>query len=168
MLPSYVIRQAKNSSTRNDFLIYTPNTNALLMSQFCYCLFVWMNCSKILKYRINGLQRRALSVVYNEFSLSFSEILETDKSVTIHYRNLQTLAYEIFKVKNNMAPKILTKIFPLKESNYSLRTQRCRAEVLKLMYGSETISSLEPKIRGILPTELKKNCVSYTIQKKNS
>ena len=161
MLPSYVIRQAKNSSTRNDFLIYTPNTNALLMSQFCYCLFVWMNCSQILKYRINGLQRRALSVVYNEFSLSFSEILETDKSVTIHYRNLQTLAYEIFKVKNNMAPKILTEIFPQKESNYSLRNSAAMQgrSIKTVMHGSETISSLGRKIWDILPTESKKMCL---------
>ena len=35
------------------------------------------------------------------------------------------------------------------------------------MYGSETISSLAPKIWGILATELKKKCVSYTIQKEN-
>ena len=44
-------------------------------------------------------------------------------SVTIHHRNLQTLAYEIFKVKNNMAPEILTEVFPQKESNYSLRNR---------------------------------------------
>ena len=38
-------------------------------------------------------------LVYNDFSSSFSELLEKDKSVTIHHCNLQTLAYEIFKVK---------------------------------------------------------------------
>ena len=29
----------------------------------------------------------------------------------LHHRNLQTLAYEIFNVKNNMAPELLTEIF---------------------------------------------------------
>ena len=48
---------------------------------------------------------------HNDFSSSFSELLEKNKSVTIHDRNLHTLAYEIFKVKNNMAPKILTESF---------------------------------------------------------
>ena len=66
-----------------------------------YCPLIWMNHSRTLNKRINGLHKRALSLVYNDFSSSFSELLEKDKSVTIHHRNLQTLAYEIFKVKNN-------------------------------------------------------------------
>ena len=69
------------------------------MSQFGYCSLVWMNHSGILNNRINGLHKRALSLVYNDFSSSFSGLLEKDKSVTIHHRNLQTLAYEIFRVK---------------------------------------------------------------------
>ena len=88
--------------------------NAYFMSQFGYCPLGWMNHSRTLNNRINGLHKRALSLVQNDFSLSFSELLEKVKSVAIHYRNLQTLSYEIFRVKNNMAPEILTEIFPQK------------------------------------------------------
>ena len=69
------------------------------MSQFGYCPLVWMNHSRTLNNCINGLQKRALSLVYNDFSSSFSELLEKDKSVITHLGNLQTLAYNIFKVK---------------------------------------------------------------------
>ena len=69
------------------------------MSQFRYCPLVWMNHSRTLNNRINGFHKRALSLVQNDFSSSFSELLEKDKPLTIHDRNLQTLAYEIFKVK---------------------------------------------------------------------
>ena len=152
---------------------YIPQTqkrllmNAYFMSQFGYCPLVWMNHSRTLNNHINGLHKRALSLVYNDFSSSFSELLEKDKSVTIHHRNLQTLAYEIFKVKNNMAPEILTEIFPQKESNYSLRnsTTLQGRSIKTVMYGSESISSLGPKIWDILPTELKK-IVSPTLFKK--
>ena len=84
--------------------------NANFMSQFGYCPLVWMNHSRTLDNRTNGLHKRAPTLVYNDFSSSFSELLEKDKSVNIHHRNLQTLAYGIFKVKNNMAPEILTEI----------------------------------------------------------
>ena len=103
-----------------------------------------MNHSRTSNNRINGLHKRAL----NDLSSSFSELLEKDKSVTIHHRNFQTLADEIFKVKKTMAPEILTEIFPQKESNYSLRnsTTLQGRSIKTVMYGSETISSLEPKI----------------------
>ena len=73
--------------------------NAYFMSQFGYCPLVWMSNSRKLNSRINGLHKRALSLLYNDFSSSLSELLEKDKTLTIHHRNLQTLAYEIFKVK---------------------------------------------------------------------
>ena len=82
---------------------YIPQTQKLLlmnvyfMSQFGYCPLVWMNHSLTLNNRINGLHTRAFSLVYNAFSLHFSELLEKDKSVTIHHRKLQTLVYEVFK-----------------------------------------------------------------------
>ena len=137
------------------------------MSQFGYCPLVWMNHSRAPNNHINGLHKRALSLVYNDFSSSFSELLEKDKFVTIHHRNLQTLAYEIFKVKNNMAPEILTEIFLQKESNYSLRNSTALQgrSIKTVMYGSENISSFGPKIWDILPTELKK-IVSATLFKK--
>ena len=128
---------------------YIPQTqkrllmNAYFMSQFGYCPLVWMNHSRALNNRINGLHKRALSLVYNDFSSSFSELLEKDKSVTIHHRNLQTLAYEIFKVKNNMMPEILTEMFPQKESNFSLRNSTAlQARSIKNVIGLDWIGML--------------------------
>ena len=65
-----------------------------------------------------------------------------------------------------MVPEILTEIFPQKESNYSLRnsTSLQGRTTKTVMYGSETISNLEPKIWDILLTELKK--LSPTLFKK--
>ena len=95
----------------------------------------------------------------------FSELQEKNKS--IHLRNLQTQAYKILK-KNNMAPEILTEIFPQKESNYGLRNSTAMQDrsIKTVMYGSETISSLRSKIWDILLTEFKKKCVSYIFKKK--
>ena len=106
-------------------------------------------------------------LVYNDFSSSFSELLEKDKSVTIHHCNLQTLAYEIFKVKKNMTSEILTEIFPQKESNYSVKnsTTLQGRNIKTVMCGSETLSSLGPKLWDILPMELK-IIVSPTLFKK--
>ena len=58
------------------------------MSPFGYCPLVWMNHSKTINNCINGLHKRELSLVYNDFSSSFPEFLEKGKSVNVLHRNL--------------------------------------------------------------------------------
>ena len=50
-----------------------------------------MNHSRTLNNRINKSDKRALSLVYNDLSLSFWKLLEKVKYVVIHHRNLQTV-----------------------------------------------------------------------------
>ena len=61
----------------------------------------------------------------------------------------------------------MTEIFPQKESNYSLRNSTALQgkSIKTAIYGSETISSLEPKIWDILPTELQKLYLHYAKRK---
>ena len=68
-----------------------------------------------------------------------------------------------------MAPEILAKAFPQKKSYYSLRSSTVLQgrSIETVIYGSETLTSLRPKICDILPTELK-NVISCIIQKENS
>ena len=54
---------------------------------------------------------RCLRVIYNDKSSSYDELLLKDGSVSIHHRNIQNLATEMFKVKNDFSPKIVTDIF---------------------------------------------------------
>ena len=54
------------------------------MSQFCYYRLVLTNHSISFDNRINWLYKRVLSLAYNDFSSSFTELLEKEKSVTIH------------------------------------------------------------------------------------
>ena len=61
---------------------------------------------------INRLHERALRVVYRDYKATFSELLNKAKSVTIHQRNLQLPATEIFKTKNELNLEIMEKIFP--------------------------------------------------------
>ena len=128
-----------------------------------------MNNSRTLNNGISGLHKRALSLVYNDFSSSFPDLLEKDKSVTVHHRNLQTMAFEIFKAKNDMAPKILLEIFPQKEINYSLRNSAAlQGRSIKLPGMLQKLYLVWDQKYGTFQGQNKKNCVSYIIQKENS
>ena len=77
----------------------TSKFKAFIISQFNYCPLVWIFRTKQLNSRINSLHEKALRVTYQDRNSSFSELLNLDKSVSIHYRNIKYLLTETYKVK---------------------------------------------------------------------
>ena len=61
--------------------------------------------------KIYRLHEKCLPIVYSDKTSSFEKLLEKDGSVTIHTRNLQTLATEMFKVYKNLSPAITADLF---------------------------------------------------------
>ena len=91
---------------------------AFIESQFCYCPLVWMFChSRKLNKRINKIHERGLRMVYDDYTSSFDELLKADGSVTVHHRNIQLVAVEMFKVKNGFCPEIMKDLFQLRQDS---------------------------------------------------
>ena len=96
---------------------------SFVISQFNYCPLIWMIHNKGLNKKINHIHERALRTVYEGYSSCSKDLLNKGKSVTIHQRNLQQLAIEIFKVKKGIAVIIMSEIFTFVENNtYNLRS----------------------------------------------
>ena len=93
-------------------------------TQFSYCPMIWMFHSRTLNNKINELDERALRLVYKDHNSMFDQLLLRDKSYSIHDRNLQTLAIEMYNVKHNLSPAFMHTIFPSIDNNYNLREIR--------------------------------------------
>ena len=108
--------------------------------------------------RINKIHERALRLVYkNETFLSFDELLKRDRSVSIHQKNLQILATEIYKAKNDLGPKIMKDTFHFVQKPYNLRNdaELKRRRNHTLYFGTESISSLAPKVWELIPSDIR-------------
>ena len=130
--------------------------NAFLTLQFSYCPLVWMCHSRTNNNKINKLHGRCLRIVYNDKhdkQSSFNQLREKDGSVSIHMRNIQILATEMYELINNLSTLILNGVFKRNsDSLYNLRqiSQFSKSLVKSLHHGTESISYLGPRIWDII------------------
>ena len=132
--------------------------NAFITSQFSYCPLLWMSHSRTMNNRIDKIYEKALKLVYKyETNFSLDDSLKKNKSVSIHQRSLQILATEIYKVRNNLGPEIMKDIFHFVQKPYNLRNDSTLQRRINctVYFGTENISSLAPKIWGIVLCKIK-------------
>ena len=107
--------------------------------------------------KINRLHERCLRIIYSDKNSSFEELLLKDRSVSIHTKNLQVLATEMFKTYKNLSPPIFDEIFHRRDNNHNLRncSYFTLPNVNTVYNGTESIRNLGPKIWNLIPNKLK-------------
>ena len=132
---------------------------AFIASEFGHCPLVWMFHSRKLNIRVNKLHERALRIVYQDYTSPFTELVEKDNSTTIHNRNSQLLATELFKVNNGLSPPFMNKIFVENAQHYydlRKKAEFKRTNVKTVYNGTETLTFLGPRISKTVPDYIKK------------
>ena len=126
-------------------------------SQFSYCPLIWMFCSRKMNKKINHIHERALRLVYDDYITSFEDLLIKDNSVSIHLRNIQKVAIEMFKVKNNLCPEFIKSLFHQLPSRTRSKALFHRQHVNKVYKGEYSIRSFGPIVWDtMVPVNLKK------------
>ena len=113
--------------------------------------------NRTLNQKINVLHERALRILYKDDILTFEELLEKDKSVTMHDRCIQKLAIEMYKAKCNILPCSISEFVSEIEIKYDMRFQQDfeRKRNKNVLTGSESLRILGPKIWDIVPGKIK-------------
>ena len=90
---------------------------AFIEPPFNYCPVIWMFHSRLMNNKVNRIHVRALELVYSDHVSSFDELVKKDRSFSIHHRNIQGLAVELYKFFHGLSlsfmkmSSILTQIF---------------------------------------------------------
>ena len=87
---------------------------------------------------------------------SVNRLLEKNISVSIHKKNLQALATEMYKTSNNMFPITINDIFAPRATSYNLSNPvSFKMQNVHLVYNdTETLSHLGPKIWSLILHEI--------------
>ena len=132
--------------------------NAFFNSQFNYCPLIWMRHNRMANRKINRLHERCLHIIYNDKQSSFKMLLEKDSSISIHNRNIQYPATEMYKISNGLSPPLFSNIFTQKNKhpyNLRLNSQFFRPLARSLFHETESITYPVPVIWDILPDSYK-------------
>ena len=131
---------------------------SFVISQFNYCPIIWMYCQRKSNNLINRIHERALRIAYNDYVSNFNQLLENDDSVTIHHRNIQALATEIYKTLNNLNPVFMKEVFSLKTHSYPLRTQNLiYPNPRTVSYGLESLGYKGSQIWKNIPKKIQES-----------
>ena len=116
-----------------------------------------MLCGRKSNNRINHLHERALRIVYNDNQSYFEKLLRKDRSVSVHHRNIRSLAIEIYKVKNNMSTSIMSELLEKRNLHYNLRSQTDFSLHLvnSIAYGLKSLKYFAGKVWSIVPFEIR-------------
>jgi hypothetical protein len=131
---------------------------AFVESQFSYCPLVWMFHDRNVNNRINRLHERALRLLYSDDISTFQVLLEKSNEFTIHQRNIQSLAIEMFKAKHNVGPYILQDIFigrhytgPKLRTSTDFKVEK----VNTVHFGDNSLLCFGRKIWHLIPSRIK-------------
>ena len=113
----------KNACSYSSFQIhehFTTQTNCKCFYNVSFLiLFFHLNIShSSYEHKVNRIHEKTLGLIYpNQHQLTFKELLEESKTVSIHQRNLQILATDIYKAKNKVSPEVVNSLFEFSNKN---------------------------------------------------
>ena len=117
---------------------------------------------------INKIHERALRLILNDHTSGFDTLLQNNNDTCNHYRTIQTLMIEIYKMKNNLNPPIMNFMFERRNNTYNLRNFQEFATKRKrtVKMGLKTLNYRSPQLWSILPENLRQ--INWLVQFKES
>ena len=130
---------------------------SFIETQFSYCPLIWMFHDRNLNNKINKLHERTLRMLYKDDCSTFNELLIKDGSVSVHNRNIQIVAIEMYKSKHGLSPELLKDIFI--DRLYQGPTLRSLSEfvvpqVNTIHYGHDSLHYFGAKIWNMIPAHI--------------
>ena len=120
-----------------------------------------------------NLPKRALRPLYNNYQLTYEELLDKANSSTMNVKRLRFLCMEIYKTINNLNPSFMKQIFELRETNRNLREKyQLNLNIPnynQVTFGKKSLRIFGPKIWNSLPYHIKssKNLETFKTVIKN-
>ena len=72
--------------------------------------------SRSLNNKSNRFHERCLAISYRDKYSNFEEMLNKVNSLSVHFNNVHALFIELYKIVNDVSPKIISDVLKLRDS----------------------------------------------------
>ena len=106
---------------------------------------------------IKRVHERALRVILGDDLSEFESLLQNNREIRSHHKNIQSLMIEIFKIKNELAPPIMDSMFERRNEPYNFRNfqEFLTKKKRTVYYGLETFIYRSPQLWSLVPENIK-------------
>ena len=151
------INTLKRISKYLNFRVKSTIYHSFIVSNFSYCPTVYNQCLTKDVKKLEKLNSRALSFVYDNFTSSYKELLQKHNKASLHLMRAKVMIELVFKILNSEAPPIKSNFFKLKSTPYDLRANKI-LELPKyrtIKYGKNSYGYQGAKLWNLIPNTMK-------------
>ena len=127
---------------------------SFIKSNFNFCPVVWHFCSQTNTEKLEKLQYRALTNVYNDYQ---EELLNRVNTTTLHLGRMQSIGIETFKCLNGIAPEYIRDLVKFKDNKYNFRYENMLqvATVRTSRYDKNSFRFESARVWNSLPNDIR-------------
>ena len=133
--------------------------NSYFIANLNYCPLFWMFSSASSLKKIENLQKGALKFFYNDYEISYEELLLKSGRATVNVNRLRILCIEIYKTISNPNPEFMRDLFSLRETSRLVRENYMLNLSIpvhnQVTFGSKSLRVFGPKVWNSLPYHIK-------------
>ena len=133
--------------------------NSYFMANFNYCSLVSMLSSAGSLKKIENLQKRALRFLYNDYKISYEELLSKSSTSSMNVKRLRPPFIELYKTINKLNPGFMREPFKLRFTNRPVREKYKMNMIIpdfnQVSYGKKSLRTFAPKLWNSLPYHIK-------------
>ena len=146
-------RISKNLQVQERELVY----NSFVSSIFSFCPLVWHFCGKTESRRIEKLNERALRIVYDEYELSYCDLLVKTNKLSLKRLRMLNFAIELYRIRNGHSIDSMKIFDNKKDVTYNLRhkNQNVIPRVNTTQYGLQSFKYYTSHLWNQIPNDIK-------------
>ena len=131
--------------------------NAFITSNFSYCSIVWHFCHSDSTLKIEKLNKRALRVVFNDYTASYPDLLRKIKRPPLYIQRLQLMVIEVYKCINGTNPDFMGDLFSRHVKSHNTRSTEplIQPRAATITYGIKSLKYQGAKLWNALPNNMK-------------